>query len=133
MRTQHIQFLSIWEVAHRWEGLDPSASGDVSVTSKIGERLLQGLVWAVRDALNCYDVHGKFVPMKTLWFELPQTSFAEQPNKAFYDPGANRDFLKAVFLEQDEVKKVFKAIEPMPAFWFEESEIEEAEREYLSL
>src|SRR3990172_1396788 len=39
MRAQNIQFLSIWEVAHRWEGLDPGASGDISITSKIGERL----------------------------------------------------------------------------------------------
>ncbi len=132
MRTQNIQFLSIWEVAHRWEGPDPSASVDISVTSKIGERL-RGLVWAVRDALNCYDVHGKFVPMETLWFGFPPTSFAKQLDKAFYDPGAYRDFLKAVFLEQDGVKKVLKTIEPLPAFWFEESESAEAEREYLSL
>ena len=60
-------------------------------------------------------------------------SWGKADPKGFYDSGAYRDFLKTVFPEQDEVKKVFKTIEPLPAFWFEESEIEEAEREDLSL
>ena len=83
--------------------------------------------------MNRYAVHGEFVPMETLWFGFPPKSVAKQLDKASHDPGAYLDFLTTVFLEQDEVKKSFKTIEPMPGFWFEESEIEEAEREYLSL
>jgi hypothetical protein len=131
MRAQNIQFLSIWEVAHRWEGLDPGASGDISVTSKIGERL-RGLIWAAANVVNCYDVHGKFVALETLWFGFPKTRIAKRLDEAMHDPGAHRDFLRTVFLHQDEVAKVFEKRERLPAFWFEQSEIEEAERRYLS-
>lgn len=131
MRAQNIQFLSIWEVAHRWEGLDPGASGDISVTSKIGERL-RALIWAAANVLNCYDVHGKIVPLEILWFGFPKTRTAKDLDEAMHDPGAHRDSLKTVFLNQDEVASVFEKRERLPAFWFEESEIEEAERRYLS-
>lgn len=122
MRTQDYQFLSIWEIAHRWEGLDPAQDGVISVTSKLGERLRQ-LLWAATHALNGYDAHGELIPMEMLWFGFPKTSTAKKLELAFHDPGAYRDFLKSIFLSQQEVGKVFPGVVELPGFWFDENEV----------
>lgn len=129
MRVQDYQFLSIWEIAHRWEKVDLAQSDAISITSKLGERLRQ-LVWAAIHALNCYDVHGEQMPLEKLWFGLPKTSLAKQLDVAFHDPAAHAEILKKVFLSQFELKKTFIGVEELPAFWFEEWEIEEG-RQYL--
>ena len=128
MRTQDYQYLSIWEVAHRWENADPDAATKIGIISKLGERLRQ-LVWAATHALNCFDQQGELIPMEELWITgVRKTRFAKKLDHSFSDPGEHRDFLKTVYLSQDEVKKLYGGMEPLPSFWFEDWEIEAAGR-----
>jgi len=110
MRIQDIQYLSIWEIGHRWAEIDPAQKGTISVISKLGERLRQ-LIWVASHAINCYDIHGEQMPMETLWLGFPKTNLAKQLDVAFHDPGAHREFLMTVFLSQDELKKTFRGME----------------------
>ena len=127
MRVQDFQFLSIWEIAHRWEGCDPDELGRVTIMSKLGVRLRQ-LIWTASHAIHCYDVHGEQLPMEYLWFGFPKTSLAKKLDIAFHDPGAHRDFLRTVFINQNELKKVLLGCNDLPEFWFEDWELANVHR-----
>ena len=81
-------------------------------------------------AVNCYDVHGKIIPMERLWIGFPKTRVAKQLDIAFNDPGTHEDFLKQIFLSQDEIKKAYRGMEPLPNFWFDDWELT-AEAKFL--
>lgn len=128
MRTQNYQFLSLWEIAHRWENLDPDAPLTQTTTPlKLRDRLQQ-LIWNAIHSLNCFDQHGEHIPEEELWITgIRKTRFAKQLDVAFGDPFAHKDFLKGVFLSQKEVKEVYVGVgEVLPSFWFEDWEIAES-------
>lgn len=70
------EFLSVWEVGHRWHDLDPDASEPQNPPVRVKETLRE-LILAINVYINAYDVHGKFIPMERLWFGFPKTSFAK--------------------------------------------------------
>lgn len=117
-------YLSVWEVGHRWEGVDPDTPCAGDVRLKVRDRLRQ-LLHALRSMLNAYDVHGEIIPMEMLWFGLPKTKTAKQLDKAVHDPFGHKELLLAVFVSQTEVLKWSARVDQdLPEFWSQAGDFE---------
>src|SRR4051794_2695285 len=104
MPVRKIEYLSIWEVAHRWEGVDPEAAAAGDIHPSVRERL-RLLANAVTTAINPYDAHREVIPLERLWFGFPKTKVARGLDKAVHDPSPYRALLHDVYVNQIELMK----------------------------
>ncbi len=119
-----MELLSIWEVGHRWQGVDPRVQLPDGVPIEVQDRLRQ-LAHAAIAFINPYDAHGEIIPMEKLWFGFPKTQFGKHLDKAVHDPLAYKALLGDVYLNQTEVMKwCFGTDLDLPEFWFESADFE---------
>ena len=85
MPLRKIEFLSIWEIGHRWEGVDPESVPTQRFPAPVRDRLRQ-LSNATRSVINAYNPHGEVIPLERLWFGWPKTKVAKHLDKAVQDP-----------------------------------------------
>jgi hypothetical protein len=60
MSLHEIDCLNIWEIAHRWEGVDPNEENPEGPPAKVRARL-RDLTYAAAKGLRCYHVYGELV------------------------------------------------------------------------
>ena len=128
---QYFDELSIWELGHRWEGIEPDATIPASPPSVVRERLREILI-AVHVHLNVLDEDGYeildyYVPVIRTTVASPSLAkLRAAARKRIYDKAR----LDRVYVRRREVRKwcLMTNID-LPTFWFAPDEIEEFEEE----
>jgi hypothetical protein len=119
-RLLDFDFLSVWEVGHRWEDVDPDESDPKKLPKEVRERVRQVLQGISYGMLVPYDVQREEIPTEELWFTgIRSTKFAKELDRHLYQLIYDRTLLTSVFVSQDEVEKwCWRMNQPLPAFWF---------------
>ena len=112
--------LSVWEVGHCGENVDPDDSNPKKLPRAVRERLRQLLHAISYGMLLPYDIHREEIATKELWFTgFRDTKFAKQLRRYLYERIYDRSFLNSIFVEQDELEKwCWRMNEHLPAFCF---------------
>ena len=122
----YLPLLSIWEIAHRWHGIDPEGDETKTVLSEVRETLRQ-LLLAINLYLNPYDGNDQEIPVEELWFTgIRKTKFSKQLEQCMNQRTYEKSFLNSVFIRKSELPKWCAGGGiPLPAFWFQTEEVDE--------
>ena len=111
------EFLSIWEIAFRWEGIEPSTRGTANVPENVLMRLRQ-LIWSASHGLSCYDANGASISMQTGLSGVQKTDARRQLDKAYRNPIHHQGFLRKIFIRRTELNELLPYMGSAPSFWF---------------
>lgn len=114
-----LSILSVWEISHRWQDVDPDESDPQKLPRPVRERMRQ-LLRALTYGLLPYDVYGEEIFVDELWFTgIRKNKFCKKLERHLYQGIYDKEFLTSVFLNRDEVEKwCWRVNEVLPAFWF---------------
>jgi hypothetical protein len=121
-----MEFMSIWEVAHRWAGTDPDVTNPDNLPSEVKDRLRDLLV-AVDKFINLFNVSGE----EELDTYIPIIGTI-RPNKNLQKAKQllllreySKDDLNTFFVQKKEVEEWLRIEnEPVPSFWFSEDDVQ---------
>ena len=120
MDVERREFLSIWEIAFRWEGIEPGARGTANVPENVLMRLRQ-LIWSASHGLNCYDASGATISMQTGLSGVQKTDARKQLDKAYRNPIYHQGFLRKIFIRRTELTELLPYMGSVPSFWIRTS------------